>query len=41
LPTANVRKDSISGKLFLQIFMDFSRIFSKLLILSRLDLKYF
>lgn len=41
LPTANVRKDSISRKLFLQIFMDLPDLFSKLLILSRLNLKYF
>ena len=39
LPTANVRKDSISGKLFLQILMEFCGIFSNLLILNRLRLK--
>ncbi len=32
LPTANVRKDSNSEKLFLLIFMDKPDIFSKLLI---------
>lgn len=41
LPTANVRKDSISRKLFLRIFMDLPDLFSKLLISSRLSLKYF
>jgi hypothetical protein len=41
LPTANVRTEFISQKLFLRIFMDFSSIFSNVLIVSFLKLKYF
>lgn len=41
LPTANVRTEFISQKLFLRIFIDFSSIFSNVLIVSFLKLKYF
>jgi hypothetical protein len=41
LPTANVRTEFISQKLFLPFFIDLSHIFSNVLIVSFLKLKYF
>jgi hypothetical protein len=41
LPTANVRTELISQKLFLPFFMELPQIFSNVLIVSFLKLKYF
>ena len=41
LPTANVRTEFISRKLFLRMFMDVRHIFSNVLIVSPLNLRYF
>ena len=41
LPTANVRTESISQKLFLRMCMDLRHIFSNILIVSPLNFEYF